>query len=128
MISEKYKNWSLMDPRPFIYYEPKIHEWCVYWNGVFMLYNNALILAGTFLLNSPSSKEVIEKADEKVSKLFKAGLLDDVATDWESWNSIINNSGCSHYYASKLSKHIKDNLKNTSQYDVWNWFRKAYDV
>lgn len=128
MNFEKHKNWSLVDPRPVIYYEPELNEWCVFWNGIFMLYNNALILAGVCLLNSPSSKEVIYKADEKFEKLFKTGLIDDVVTDHESWKSIINTGGCSRYYASVIPRHIKDTLTGYSKNEVWEWFRKVYDV
>jgi hypothetical protein len=128
MNFERYKNWSLVDPKPVIYYEPEIGEWCVFWNGIFMLYNSALILAGVFLLNSPSSKEVLSKADGKFENLYKAGLIDDVVTDHESWKSIINTGGCSRYYADVLGKHIKNTLTGNTRGDVWSWFRKVYDV
>lgn len=128
MIFEKHKNWSLLDPRPVIYYEPSLNEWCVFWNGTFMLYNSALVLAGAMLLNSPSGKEVMYQNDQKFLRMYKAGLFKDIeAASGGDWGGIINNTACSSYYSRKLSLFIRTNLKEYDKIDVWRWFTKRYE-
>lgn len=128
MNFDKYKQWSLIDPRPVVYYEPSIDEWCVFWNGIFMLHSSALILAGVMLLNSPSSKEVINQADYKFKKLYKAGLFNDIErASGQPWNDIVDNYSCSGYYVRSLSNFIRENLKDYTKMDVWNWFTKIYE-
>ena len=124
MIFEKYKQWSLLDPKPIVFYNEDIDEWFVYWNGVFMIYDAALVLAGRFLLRSPPSKETVDNINKKFSLMLSSGIFNDIKD--ESWYSIAKD-GVMTYYNKKMSVHITSTLKEFDSFQVLKWFTKRYE-
>jgi len=124
MNFEKYKQWSLLDPKPIVFYNENIQEWYVYWNGVFMLYDAALLVAGVTLLHSPPSKEMVAICNHKFKMMLNSGIFGPISN--VAWYDIAND-GVISYYNKALRTHIHHNLARYPKIEVFKWFMKRYD-
>jgi len=124
MNFEKYYQWSLIDPKPIVFFNNEIDDWCVYWNGIFMLYNAAFSVAGYMMFKSPIATETAAICNHKFRVYLESGFFDKIKDD--SWYSIAG-SGVVSYYQKKLAPHIKSNLKGFDKFEILRIFLKRYE-
>lgn len=120
----KNKDWSLLDPRPVLFYHEDADVWCVYWNGMFMLYEYALMLTARHFWSYAPTPEMVRVSDEKFSKLYCLGFFNEIKND--SWAHVIQGNPY-NYYIKHLNEHIKTNLKHVHPKDTFKWFEKVYN-
>lgn len=123
MMNDKMRQWSKLDPKPVLYFDPKSDTWLAVWNGIFMTAEHALLLTACILWGNANSKEMIAVADSKMERLYHLGVFNDVIPKGESWSGMVE-SGVSTYYNEVLPKHIKQHFSHLTHYESWLWFEK----
>lgn len=123
MMNEKMKKWSLLDPKPVLYFDHRSLSWLAVWNGIFMTAEHALILTSECLWKNPPTKEMTKCANEKMKQLYCLGVYDDVIPKDTNWSNILE-SGVLTYYNKVLPKHIHHHFSHLTEYESWLWFEK----
>lgn len=124
MTQSKAIAWSKLDPRPVFWYNDQFQEWFVVWNGIQMIADHALLIAGTNFWNIFPTQEMIRQIEEKFRKLYYAN-----AFNTDSWHGMIqqkidSNQTMYNYYRWVLQNHISTHLKDQNPPDVLQWFDK----
>lgn len=86
MKYEKERSWSLISPKPILFYDETLDEHLVYWNGYLMTYlmgfNQALGGVGIY----PTPQMKLELFNHW-KKLVTIGVFEGLVHDLESWSS-----------------------------------------
>lgn len=125
ILFEQKKRWSVLDPRPVIFYYEEVDTWCVYWFGMFMIYEHALIVASIKYFAAPPSKEMTEQADYKFSMLFHSGYFDIIKTP--EFVNIYDGSNLTSYYLHHIATNMIPHNEVYTPEEVWGWFAKRYE-
>jgi hypothetical protein len=121
MMNKKYQDWSLLDPKPVLYFHTESDSWLVVWKGIFMTAEHALMLTSINCWGFGPSKEMVSVADKKMQTLYFSGVFDDVKT--EGWDSIVLD-GVMSYYCRVMPAKIKQDLEGITVHDAWKWYEK----
>ena len=128
IMHEQSLAWSLISPNPVPFYDEDSMEWFVYWNGILMLNEHAMILVATNLLNAHPTPEMKRVAYEKFVRLYYAGAFKTRAWDGLVGDRIKNFGGdILQYYQKVLGEHITTTLTDkVKPSEVLFWFEKTW--
>jgi hypothetical protein len=109
-------SWSLLDPKPVLFYVDNVDDYIVYWNGVVMPHSMALCIAMEFLgvFPTPEMKLALER---NYSKLYYANAFNTRAWDRKAA------SGALYPYLKHITAdHVKKTIEGKDPKDVLGWF------
>ena len=86
MKYEKERSWSLISPKPVLFYDESLDEHLVYWNGYLMTYLMALNQAFGGVSIFPTPRMKLELFNHW-KKLVTIGVFEGLVYDIESWSA-----------------------------------------
>lgn len=111
------KNWSLLDPKPVIYYEPLVDDWFCFWNGVHMTANAALMLTQITIFGSSPCPYVRDALDREFQKYISVGIFN------HEWGHFVSDwGGILKFYRYVMVDHIKTYLDHVTPIEAFLWF------
>jgi hypothetical protein len=119
---DSYISWSLLDPRPCLYYTDDIVT--VFWNGKIMPYNMALALTADIIFQTAISYGISDQIAEDYEKILISGIISGTESWWIKLSSLDNRRRYGHVKLI-MTDHIVQlgaGLKNKKQ--ALLWFKK----
>jgi hypothetical protein len=115
-----FKNWSFLDPRPVIYYDPRVDDWFCFWNGIHMTAKSALMVTHRAVMGSFACDTMYKIQSQEFIKYCKVGIFHP------SWSYVAehNDSALNQYYIKTLTPHINQELADVTPLEAFMWFEK----
>jgi hypothetical protein len=109
-------SWSLLEPRPVLYYIDYVDDYIVYWNGIVMPHSMALCMIMEYLgiFPSPEMKMALEKT---YTRLYYSNSFDTRA-----WDSKVENGYLYPYLKRIMAEHIKTLVEGRDPREILSWF------
>lgn len=117
MIS-KLENWSLLDPKPVLYFDEYVYEWIAIWNGVYMPVEYSILICSSHFWNIPISNDMRHQAFLKLKK--HQGI-----SSWATEDMFKNADHSIYLYKLKMQEHLKS-LRGTDKSTILQWFDKFF--
>ncbi len=111
------QSWSLLDPKPVLFYVSKSDDYIVYWNGIVMPHKMALCMAMEHLCGiypTPEMKTALEKDYER---LYYAN-----AFETRAWDSRVSSSPLYPYLKRIMNDHLNKMTEHNDAKTVLSWF------
>ena len=111
------QSWSLLDPKPVLFYVSKSDDYIVYWNGIVMPHSMALCMAmeqACGIYPTPEMKTVLEQGYER--------LYYSNAFDTRAWDSKVEGSPLYPYLKRIMQDHLKKVIEDKDPKEVLSWF------
>lgn len=121
MPFEKEHSWSLIDPRPVVFYDEKTATDLCVWNGIYMGRNEALIIASSKFMNLYATPGMKLKAYQE----FKRAYLGN-AFEHSKWDGYFDRVIEPSHRFQTLQKMVGGHLTTMGAYkgyEVLNWFK-----
>lgn len=118
-----FKNWSMLDPKPVIYYEPRVDDWFCFWNGIHMTAKSALMVTHRLIMGSYACDTMYKIQSGEFVKYCKAGIFHP------SWEHIAerHDSALNQYYISMIEPHIAKELPDIEPCEAFLWFENYFN-
>ena len=109
-------SWSLLDPKPVLFYVDNVDDYIVYWNGVVMPHSIALCIAMEFLgvFPTPEMKLALER---NYSRLYYAN-----AFNTRAWDRKAASGALYPYLKHIMTDHVKKTVEGKEPKDILGWF------
>lgn len=117
MIS-KLESWSLLDPKPVLYFDEYVYEWVAIWNGVYMPVEYSILICSSHFWNIPISNEMKHQAFLKLKK--HEGI-----SSWVSGDMVNHADHSLYLYNLKMHNHLTT-LGNIDKSTILQWFDKFF--
>jgi len=118
-MHSKLKAWSLIDPKPVLYYVVNSDDYIVYWNGIVMPHKMALCIAmyKFGMTTTPTMKLALLENYKKLyyANAFNTRAWDDMVRD-DTGSNILN------YLSKIMHDHITVAVENKTGAEVLSWF------
>lgn len=121
MTMSKCLKWSVLDPRPVLWYDEKLQQWFAAWNNIVMTAEHALMISSGFYWGIFPTPEMKKKANDRMIQLINLGALEPlVYGPYPPKKSLLQ------YYESKITPHLKHTLPRNKikAEEVYQWFDK----
>ena len=124
---ESLRTWSLLSPTPAVAYHPRSHSVIVYWNGVGMVRESALIVASSQWGMMWANPKMKVTAYHEFLRAYRLGAFGDA-----DWHNYIDNRSDADYH-SYLVKWMRgenkdlmtDLAKSYTIQEALSWFSAA---
>ncbi len=126
MPLSKYHSWSLLDPKPICYFDPKSDTHLVVWNGVYMTRSQALMIASEKYLGIWATPTMKIRAWKEFNKAYYSG-----AFGHRNWDHILEKISTASGHYSFLTRALGNHLatmKNYTGAEVLSWFNLHKDT
>jgi len=109
-------SWSLLDPRPVLYYVDHVDDYIVYWNGIVMPHTMALCMTMEYLgiFPTPEMKISLEKT---YTRLYYSN-----AFDTRAWDTKVENGHLYPYLKRIMAEHVKTLIEDRDPREILGWF------
>ena len=101
---ESLRTWSLLSPTPAVAYHPRSHSVIVYWNGVGMVRESALIVASSQWGMMWASPKMKVTAYHEFLRAYRLGAFGDA-----DWRKYIDNRSDADYHSYLVKWMTRDN-------------------
>jgi hypothetical protein len=118
---EREYSWSLLDPRPVVFYDKKTASDLCVWNGVYMGRNEALILASARFMNLYANPGMKLKAFQEFKRAYFGNAFEH--SNWDGYLDRVKEPG--HRFQT-LEKMVGGHIKGMTEYqgsEVFSWFK-----
>ena len=111
------QSWSLLDPKPVLFYIKECDEYLVYWNGIAMPHKMALAMAmehACGIYPTPEMKTALEKNYER--------LYYTNAFETRAWDDRVASSPIYPYLKRIMNEHLLGVIERHEPSTVLGWF------
>ncbi len=111
------QSWSMLDPKPVLFYFSNCDDYIVYWNGIVMPHTMALCMAmehACGIYPTPEMKTALEKNYER--------LYYSNAFETRAWDDKVSSSPLYPYLKRIMSEHIQTLVEKYDAVQVLSWF------
>lgn len=125
MPFEREHSWSLLDPRPVVFYDKKTATNLCVWNGIYMARDQALIIASAKFMNMYATPEMKDCAYLE----FRRAYLGN-AFGHSNWDGYFDRCHDGAHHLRTLGKMMEKHLKSMPEYkgpEVFTWFKLTKD-